>query len=183
MMRLRFFLLSEILFMIDEKKNGLIFHEEQRFGIRMRVLVAASDLLAIIVLLIVFSKVKDPSRLPPTYVLVLLVVVSIAAAVFYWKAKLETLVDSQALYVRFFPFQLAFRKFVASDLAQYHCREYKPGREYGGWGIRVGKSGKAYIASGNKGVQLVMSDGKPVLIGSQRPDELVAAIDSFMKTR
>ena len=34
----------------------------------------------------------------------------------------------------------------------------------------------AYNVSGNRGVQPVFSNGKRLLIGSQRPDELAAAI-------
>jgi hypothetical protein len=105
----------------------------------------------------------------------------IGATILFWLIRLETYVDSNALYVRFFPFQLAFRKFAASDLAEYYSREYNPILEYGGWGIRYGRAGKAYNASGNKGVQLVLNNGKRLLIGSQKPDELVKAIDSFMK--
>jgi hypothetical protein len=39
--------------------------------------------------------------------------------------------------------------------------------EYGGWGIKYGKMGKAYNVSGNRGVQLEFTDGKRLLIGSQ----------------
>ena len=40
-------------------------------------------------------------------------------------------------------------------------------REYGGWGIRGGLRGtKAYNVSGNRGVELMLADGRTVLIGS-----------------
>ncbi len=55
-------------------------------------------------------------------------------------------------------------------------REYKPLIEYGGWGYRIGPSGKAYNAQGNEGVQLVLKNGKRVLIGSQRALELAMLI-------
>ena len=53
--------------------------------------------------------------------------------------------------------------------------------EFGGYGIRSGRGGKAYIASGNRAVQLVLSDGEKVLIGSQYPDALVEALAERQK--
>jgi TATA-box binding protein (TBP) (component of TFIID and TFIIIB) len=41
-------------------------------------------------------------------------------------------------------------------------------------------AGKAYNVSGNKGVQLVFKNGKKLLIGSQKADELAKAIESVM---
>jgi hypothetical protein len=53
--------------------------------------------------------------------------------------------------------------------------------EYGGWGLRYGgDNGWAYNARGNRGVQLVLQGEKRVLIGSQRPEELLAALKEMM---
>jgi len=62
------------------------------------------------------------------------------------------------------------------SIASAEKREYKPLVEYGGWGYRIGSSGKAYNAQGNVGVQLVLKDGGRILIGSQRADELCESI-------
>jgi hypothetical protein len=59
-----------------------------------------------------------------------------------------------------------------------HYYKYSPLREFGGWGIRFAPGKKrAYSVSGNKGVELELSDGMHVLIGSQRPEELTQMID------
>ena len=47
----------------------------------------------------------------------------------------------------------------------------------GGWGFRWGSSGRAYNLRGNRGVQLTLADGGRLLLGSQRADELAAAIE------
>ena len=41
--------------------------------------------------------------------------------------------------------------------------------------------GKAYNVSGNRGVQLKLSTGNGLLIGSQRPEELAQAIQEGMR--
>jgi len=41
--------------------------------------------------------------------------------------------------------------------------------------------GKAYNVSGNRGVQLEFTDGKCLLIGSQKPEQLDSAITQYLK--
>ena len=96
--------------------------------------------------------------------------------------KLEPEVRTDGLYVRYFPFHINFKRFGADDLNKYYARKYRPIWEYGGWGIRgsFGK-GKAYNVSGNKGVQLVFKNGRQLLIGSQRAEELEKAIRSIIE--
>ena len=53
-----------------------------------------------------------------------------------------------------------------------HAITYSPLKDYGGWGIRYGRKGKAYNVSGNKGVMLSMKDGKAIMIGSQNNKDL-----------
>ncbi len=55
---------------------------------------------------------------------------------------------------------------------------YDPVADYGGYGIRSNRSGKAYIARGTEGVKVELTTGGSVLLGSQRSRELVAAIRS-----
>ena len=54
--------------------------------------------------------------------------------------------------------------------------QYDPAAEYGGYGIRSNANGLAYIASGNRGVQVELNDGRKLLIGSQRAGELTRSI-------
>ena len=53
---------------------------------------------------------------------------------------------------------------------------YDPIRDYGGYGFRWTRHGRAYIAGGHQGVRLELTKGAPVLIGSQRSPELADAI-------
>jgi hypothetical protein len=94
----------------------------------------------------------------------------------FWSLRLVTEVRGDGLYVRFVPFHFSFRKIAFADISQFEAKTYRPLLDYGGWGIRYGFSGKAYNVSGNRGVQLELANGKRLLIGSQRPDELVQAL-------
>ena len=95
---------------------------------------------------------------------------------FFYVMKLITEVRSDGLYIRFYP--MSQRVISYETITSCVPRKYSPIREYGGWGIRWGRSGRAYNVSGNQGVQLKLSDEKPLLIGSLRPGELANAINA-----
>jgi hypothetical protein len=49
-------------------------------------------------------------------------------------------------------------------------------RDYGGYGIRPTRGGKAYVASGGRAVRLTLDKAEKLVVGSQRPEELAAAL-------
>ena len=88
--------------------------------------------------------------------------------------RLITEVRPEGLSIRFQPLR---RKLIPyRQIKSCQARTYRPLWEYGGWGIKYGPSGWAYNVKGERGVQLVLQDGKRILIGSQRADELERAI-------
>jgi hypothetical protein len=54
--------------------------------------------------------------------------------------------------------------------------EYDPIRDFGGYGIRSGLRGQAYIADGTSAVELELQDGRKVLIGSRESARLAKQI-------
>jgi len=63
-----------------------------------------------------------------------------------------------------------------ADIRTAAAVEYDPIGEYGGYGVRMGPRGQAYIASGNQAVQLELRDGRKLLVGSQLSKELARKI-------
>lgn len=99
----------------------------------------------------------------------------IGLPLFAYFAKLITEVRTEGIYLNFFP--LYSRIVALSDIAAYEVRQCSPLVDYGGWGIRFGTQRKrAYTMSGNMGVELELTDGTRLLIGSQRPEELASVI-------
>lgn len=89
-------------------------------------------------------------------------------------ARVDTEAGGDGVRVRLFPFR--WWHIRPDEIASAEVRTYRPIREYGGWGLRYGPGGWAYNARGDRGVQLVLRDGRRVLIGSGRAEELLAAI-------
>ncbi len=170
------------------RENNNIYHEEQKFGLWLRWVVYLA--MGISVVITVFALIKEtaPDGSQDTWEMVLGGIVGIgvpiAIAGLFLFLKLQTEVRPDGLYVRYLPFHIHFKRFGPEDLSEYYARQYKPIREYGGWGIRYSfRNGKAYNTTGNKGVQLVFKNGKRLLIGSQRAEELETAIRSIMGNR
>ena len=113
----------------------------------------------------------------PDIVLIITVIIfGFGLPVLFYVTNLTIEVRGDGVYIRFFPFHSSFHKIALKDIKTFEARTYNPIMEYGGWGIRYGLKGKAYNVSGNRGVQLELSEGKKILIGSQKPEELVKAI-------
>lgn len=93
--------------------------------------------------------------------------------------KLVTEIHTDSVTIRFAPMR---KKTIPLDqIAGVEIREFRPIRDFGGWGIRAAKGVRAYLVSGSRGVQLSIPDGKNLLIGSQQPEELEAALLTWMK--
>jgi hypothetical protein len=73
-------------------------------------------------------------------------------------------------------FPLYRRQIALQTIASAEAITYSPLADYGGWGIRGWGKNVALNARGNRGVRLALHDGRRVLIGSQRPNELAEAL-------
>jgi hypothetical protein len=115
---------------------------------------------------------NETQSFSPWVVAVLLGVVALLAALL--TLRLTTIVTSDALSVRYGFLYKA--RVPLSEIALAEAVEYAPVREYGGWGIRGSRRRRALNARGNQGVLVTRSDGTTLLVGSQRPRELLEAL-------
>ncbi len=99
------------------------------------------------------------------------------------KMKMVIEIRTGAFYYRYPPFIRKMNRIGKEEIERYEVRQYKPIREYGGWGVRqgTGKAGKAFNVKGKVGLQLYLKNGKKVLFGTQRGDAILRAMDKMMK--
>lgn len=92
--------------------------------------------------------------------------------------RLHTIISREGISVRLFPFHIRYRHYPWESISKAYIRKYSPLKEYGGWGIRMGLGGKgiAFNASGNMGLQLEFTNGKKLLLGTNKPEELAEAL-------
>jgi hypothetical protein len=98
----------------------------------------------------------------------------------FYLAHLETEVRDEDVRLRFH-LMWPTKAIPLKDIVSCEARTYKPVGEYGGWGVKGRKNNRAFNVSGNRGVQLVLAGGQRILIGSQKADDLAAAIQTRMQ--
>ena len=100
---------------------------------------------------------------------------------FFWQMKLVTRIAEEGIYVRFTPFHFKEKFYAWDSLTACYVRTYSPLMEYGGWGIKYGFGGQGlvYNVSGKVGLQLKFKQGDPVLIGTQKGEEIKALLAEF----
>jgi hypothetical protein len=98
---------------------------------------------------------------------------------FFHSLRMTVVVQEGHISIRYVP--VTSRQIPFEDIVCFEARTYEPVKEYGGWGIK-GRSHKrvAYNVSGNEGVELELVGGQRVMIGSQRSQDLAAAIAANM---
>lgn len=106
-------------------------------------------------------------------------IIVLAVAVLLYICKLETRVDAGGVHTRFYPLELSERIVPLGEAAGWRKAAIRPLRDHGGWGIRYGKVGKAYIVSGDEAVIFDLKNGKRLVVGTRRPDEFIAALKEF----
>lgn len=92
------------------------------------------------------------------------------------KSKLVTEYYPTEIRLRFPPFIRKEKVLRVDQIRTMKIRKYSPIWEYGGWGVRYGFKGKAYNVRGNMGLQLYFKDGKGLLIGTQKKEQVNWAI-------
>lgn len=90
--------------------------------------------------------------------------------------RLYCRIDDKGVRFGYSPF-IKKRIHLWRDIENVWVRKYSPLGEYGGWGIKTispKKHGMAYNVWGNKGLQIHLKNGKKILIGTQKPEEMAA---------
>lgn len=94
------------------------------------------------------------------------------------QVKLITEVRIDGLYIKFVPFHFGYRVFHFQSIRDYKSVSFSSLIRFGGWGIRINLNGeRLYNITGSEGVELRLTSGDIVIIGSKNSDELKKALD------
>lgn len=165
------FFVVQYICVVNEENTSALFHEKQRFGKWLLMLVFLPAVISAVVVFRFVETGKDPEGF-------IGLGIALLVGVFMVFIALETSLTAEGITVRFFPFIRKKTVFLLEEIASVEVITYKPIREYGGWGLRVGKNGVAYSVSGKQGVlitfkepkKLVFGKHKTLLLGTQQPD-------------
>ena len=161
------------------------YHEVQRFGqwwLWIVVLGIAALQWYSFIEQIVLGRPFGDNPAPDWLLIPLVLLFGIGLPWLFAASRLVTVVRPEALYVQLFPFHLKPVVIRWDSIAACSGGKYNPILDYGGWGIRLGRDGRAYNVSGNLGVKLELKQGRSLLIGTRHPVELAAAINAMLKS-
>jgi hypothetical protein len=116
------------------------------------------------------------------WVLIPAVVIVSSLALLIAVARLVVDVTSEAVSVSFH-FLWPRQRIPIADVRRAHATRYNALADDGGYGVRLGPKGWAFNTGGDEGVLVETGDGKRVMIGSRRPQELAAAIERARDAR
>lgn len=155
-----------------------IFREEQRFRdvwwIMLLVFGLAALQWALAIQHFVFGQPPGNNPAPASMTLLFWVIFGNGFPLFFWWLRLVVTVYADRVEIRFAPF--VHRVIPKAEIAQARPLDYRPLRDFGGWGVRGWGNRVAYNVRGSRGVELTLSDGRVVVLGSQTPEALALAI-------
>lgn len=173
--------------MKDRQRNYTIFfREEQKFRqLWLLMIILATSALPWIGFFyqIILGHKFGNKPAPDLMIILIWFLFGIGLPTLFLKSKLITEVRQDGIYLKFFPFHRKFKFFSFAEIESFEDKEYRPIREYGGWGIRYRFGKMAYNVYGNKGIQLIMKNKKNILIGSQKSYEFYKVIQRLKSKR
>lgn len=160
--------------------NAPLYHEEQRFRQWwVWALIVAPAALAWwpFIQQIIGGEPVGQNPAPDWAVWVLWLLIGLALPFLFGRIRLVIEVTNEQVSIRYWPFSR--RAIALTDIQQVQARQYNAVKEYGGWGVKGWSKDKmAYNVSGDRGVELTLKDGRRIMLGSQRAEELAGAIET-----
>ncbi|MCG9791865.1 hypothetical protein [Flavobacterium algicola] len=108
--------------------------------------------------------------------LVIAAIVSFGILLLFLFSKLKTSIDGKEIRINFFPFTnkvIQWNEVKSAKLITYN---------FVGYGIRLfTKYGTVYNTKGNKGLAIEFKNGKKILVGTQKTEELKEVVQNVCK--
>ena len=166
----------------------MLFKEEQNFNkiYLWMILLGSFTVMMGTIIMSYINGPADQDIMRELYLPVVLVTVVFGGMIWLFSAmRLETRIDRHGISYRYTPFIISWRVITKKQIAEYQVRKYNAVLEYGGYGVRVAGlrgNGRAYTTKGSMGLQLVLKNGKKMLFGTQKPQEVEQAMNSIMQS-
>lgn len=158
--------------------NHVVYEETQRFGVWVYILmfVLVAGLLVAFVGLSKMAENPNAAPAPAVPLSLALVILLLCSNLMLLRVR----VRENDVYVSLgVLFPMLWRRVRLETIVEERVVTYRPLRDAGGWGVRLGmfegKPASYFNARGNRGVLLTTAN-RPFIIGSQNPEPLAEAI-------
>lgn len=109
---------------------------------------------------------------PPMPAVIFLLGAPLGIVLIFVTGYLKTTIDQNGIFIEM-RIIIKFKKIVRwEEIESIAVEKYQPMMEFGGWGYRLGIGGTAYTSKGNDGAIVRLRNGRRIVIGTQKPEEL-----------
>lgn len=151
-----------------------VFVEEQRFNQWWLYVILAIPFLTLVIPYIVnVDRYVNSDQESLISVFISLIILSIVV-ILILLIRLKTKIDENGIYYQFYPLNFNEKFIPWSNISKCYLRKYRPLTEYGGWGYKMSPFGRGRVLNikGNMGIQLEFNNGKKLLLGTQKQNEV-----------
>ncbi len=99
------------------------------------------------------------------------VIILLSVFLLLWNVRLNWSISKTEFSFTFFPFVLKKRTYSMEEVNDIQIMKINSLKEFGGWGLRRGKLGKAYTTSGNCILHVKLKHGSPINVSVMRPEQ------------
>ena len=159
-----------------------VFVEEQRFKRWILLIVLVIPIVSGIIPIILAKNNTGTLDNESFWGLTITFIGIVLAFLFIWSMRLQTKIDEQGIYYQYFPIHLSQKFITWSDLKDCQVIKYNSLARFGGYGYRRSlfkNKGIAMNVGGKFGVQLILKNGKKILIGTQKEQEAIAVLETY----
>jgi hypothetical protein len=107
------------------------------------------------------------------------VTVMVFLVILLFSSVLEVVVDKASVSYRYYPLIRNWKRIERETIQDFYRKEYTI---LTGYGVRIDFHGnRALTVKGNTGIEIAILNGKKFLIGTQKPDEFLDALNKMKK--
>ena len=167
----------------------LFFEVQKQKGAIIWLLLAALTIISFTIMLLCYKDLEHlQSKFSKNEFLIIGGIISLMFIGLYFlflNIKMVTKIDDKGIHFRYPPFKNKFDTVSLTEISSFEVSEYKPMKEYGGWGFKkMGKPhGKntAYTISGKIALKIKLKSNIIILLGTQRKDALTYTLRKLME--
>ena len=159
------------------KSEQYLYQEKQFVSPKIKLILILHAIIIVIVTALLLYKSQIPTTKNICIIAAIITTETILLIIIN-SARLKTQIYPDRIQCQLKPLMLKPKTIKFNQISAYFIRQYSPIRDFGGWGIRLSMkgSGRAYNIKGNIGLQIMRKDHTLILIGTQKPQELLNAL-------
>ncbi|WP_461449250.1 hypothetical protein [Mucilaginibacter sp.] len=158
----------------------IIFKETQRLKLLLIIAIIFTLLFGVILFIQVIMGKPVGSHPAPNVLLIVFFTIGVLGSIFSGRLKLLLVIHEGEIHVSYGIFT-GDNKYKLNEIKALKGRKYDALKEFWGWGVRYNNNESCFTVSGDDALEIELKNGEKILIGTQKPDEIMSAIAMLLQ--